>query len=68
MKLCKDCKYGHNTERTANAVCLHPSSIKYVSPVTGVGLPILCVDHREKKRLFGVDRCGPEAKYFEPRE
>ena len=64
MKLCRDCKH-LNGER-----CMAPANFEEAAPdfVNGV-LP------REKPRWYGAQMaredakaCGPEAKWFEPKE
>ena len=55
MKLCKDCKY-----MTGVDICVHPNN--GVSLVYGEPKPEFCTSNRKHRA------CGPDGKWFEPKE
>lgn len=81
MKLCKDCKHCTaftNKGFTVFYHCALRSPVHNLDPVTGKGYfeyytAVRCKDEREDSTgFFGLfidkDRCGVEAKNFEPRD
>ena len=66
VKLCRDCRY----QTPLLSYCLRPIAIP-LDIVTGATTSPLfkyLSDERRPKRLFGRDRCGPSARYFEARD
>jgi hypothetical protein len=68
MKLCRDCKH-HSVGR-----CEHPRFGQWTDYVDGRHrhLGRSCHDQRAETPwglswIFGRDRCGPQARYFEPK-
>ena len=70
MKLCQDCRFAHR-DRPAQPelfwFCGHPSAVVIRPPslLTGRTLPrqrLSCLD----ARIDVPERCGPDAKFFEP--
>ena len=70
MKLCKDCKHCRPSlegrlipgwGRFDFSECKHPSAIIRSDPVSGYQEHTLCDLNRR-----WTDRCGPDAKFFEP--
>ena len=68
MKLCKDCKHRNGFDR-----CIHPRFGKWTDYVHGKDHPRSrsCNDQRDDVPWWiswthGFDRCGPEARYYEP--
>jgi hypothetical protein len=69
MRLCKDCKH-HSVGR-----CEHPRFGKWIDYVAGRHrqLDRSCHDERAYTPwglswIFGLHRCGPQARYFEAKE
>ena len=76
MKLCVNCIHHHKSRIEWEHLCTRLSETK-IDPVTGattkVGGISLCQDERGKgisffsvvSSILKIDRCGPEAKYFQ---
>jgi len=77
MKLCKDCFYLTRVKRNwpskgSNSCCDCPSNKTIVVVTDSVDgqhertnvIWRNCEEARQKRRWFGRDRCGPEAKWF----
>jgi len=57
-KLCKDCKFFDHSNTELPAICTHENT---ADADLVHGAPQTCVDMRWQ-------RCGPEAKWFEPKD
>lgn len=70
VKLCKDCKHSRNDNYASSNIlyewsCLRPNLVTG-EPGNFQGLFLSCFDERDVKDQY--HRCGPGAKYFEPKE
>lgn len=67
-KLCKDCNFYKKFKTSSDissglySTCIHPNLKKDPNPINGEIPPTFCNIAR-----ISNDKCGPEAKFFEPR-
>jgi hypothetical protein len=65
-KFCIDCN--HRSEEPGimarRNICRRPNINKKYDLVTGEEELMHCVN----ERVFGLEKCGPEAKFFEPKQ
>lgn len=66
MKFCKECKYfEYVATELSIPLCIHPKSDR--DKVWGVHAP--CISMRERPYVgLNVDRCGPDAEWYEKNE